>query len=598
MIGPIVCAAWAGTISYLSGMRGFFAMDQSIVFDGAWRIVQGQVPYRDFLIPFGPVSMWMQASAFSFGGVNYQIYALTAAAMNALGAVLAFMTFRILAPEKKWAAWGAGLITGSWLYAPMGTTYLEQTAFLWIWVAIFFMVRGFQIRSACRRAGHMALAGVALAAAVLSKTNAGGLALPVAFLMVALVPARRDRRTWPDTTALALGLGAGAGCFAFWLWTQSDPAVFREIVGGAGGQEGRKRLLENKNLLYLFCSLLTGKGNDLVRLFLVGSYLFMVAALAFALGPARRAGLNFDRLRTLAFLGLLWVAYQQAFGVTSNNNGINEQPFLSLILACVFLVAGELASLARQVRRAEGLIFWGKVWKSFLAGLALITVSLYAGGIHGMGNFNFALGGVVALALLVGTLGIAGNGFPFLRAIPWAGALVGVVVFIIGAWGSYFRQAQDFFNFGTRYVEGPGIPKLRGLAWAQGVNTDALSMHPSWDEMVDLYRLLEASPGRFHILGNYTIFYALTGRPNVGPVSYFFKGLTFPSIYDPQFDRDFAARIDQPDMDYFILEDPADRNGLLAEFPLVRSVLEKNYRFVKSIGIFQVYRRCGTAAGR
>lgn len=579
-------------------MRGFFAMDQSIVFDGAWRILCGQVPYRDFLIPFGPLSMWLQAVAFAFGGVSYQVYAMTAAAMNALGAVLAFATFRILAPEKKWAAWGAGLITGSWLYAPMGTTYLEQTAFFWFWVAIFCMVRSFQIQSAPSRIAWMGMAGLALAAAVLSKTNAGGLAVPIAFLMVALVPTFGSRRVLPDAAALFLGLVAGFTLFAVWLWTKSDPAVFWNIVGGAGGEEGRKRLLENKPMIYIMGSLLTGKGNELIRMILVGSYLFLTTALVFALVPARRTGLAADRLRSWALLGLLGSAYQQIFGVTSNNNGINEQPFLSLILVCVFLVAGELDSLARQTSPGQVRVFWGKAWKCLLGGVALMTGFLYFKGSRGMGNFNFSLGGLLALALLAWSLGLCGKASRLSHGLPWAGAVVGGVVFVIGAWGSYFRQAQDFFNSGTRYEKGAGIPKLRGLAWAHGINSDALLMHPSWDEMVELYHLLKTSPGRFHLLGNYTIFYALTGRPNPGPVSYFFRGLTFPGTYDPSFDRDFAARIDHSDMIFFILEDPVDRNGLLKEFPLVRSVWEKNYRFVKSIGIFQVYRRSVVEAGR
>ena len=54
---PALCALWAGWICYVSGMRGFFAMDQSIVFDGGWRVLQGQIPYKDFVIPFGPISM-------------------------------------------------------------------------------------------------------------------------------------------------------------------------------------------------------------------------------------------------------------------------------------------------------------------------------------------------------------------------------------------------------------------------------------------------------------------------------------------------------------------------------------------------------------
>lgn len=596
-LGALVCAAWAAGICYLSGLRGFFAMDQSIVFDGAWRIDQGQVPYRDFLIPFGPMSMWLQAAAFALGGVSYQVYVLTAAAMNALGALFAFATLRILAPEKPGIAWAAGLITGSWLYAPMGTTYLEQTAFFWIWIVIFCVVRGLFTPPAGPRSFWMAGAGLALAAAVLSKTNAGGLAVPIAFLMVLLVPAGPARRPWTDAAALALGLVAGAAVFSFWLWTKSDPGVFWQIVGGAGGEEGRKRLLQNKPLMTVFGSLLTGKGNDLIRLLLVGSYLFMGVALAFALGPVRRAGRAAGRLPSCAWLGLLWVGYQQAFGVTSNNNGINEQPFLSLILVSVFLAAGDLHQLSRKMGAREVRAFWWKSGSFLLLAGGLVTALLASRGIHGLGNYNFVLGAILALSLLSLVLAPDRPGFPPMRAGAWIGAAVGAVVFAIGAWGSYFRQAQDFFNFGTRYVRGEGIPGLRGLAWADGVNRNALPMHPSWEQMVELYQLLRQSPGRFHLLGHYTIFYALTGRPNIGPVSYFYRGLTFPSAYDPEYDQNFTARIDHPDVVYFILEDPADHNGLLADLPQVRAVLDKKYRFVKTIGIFQVYRRLEGEAG-
>lgn len=46
---------------FKSGERGFFAFDQSIVFDGGYRLTWGEVPYKDFLIPFGPVVFYLQA---------------------------------------------------------------------------------------------------------------------------------------------------------------------------------------------------------------------------------------------------------------------------------------------------------------------------------------------------------------------------------------------------------------------------------------------------------------------------------------------------------------------------------------------------------
>ena len=160
-------------------------MDQSIVFDGGWRILQGQVPFRDFFLPHGPLSMWIQALAFGWFGVSYRVYVLTATIMNVIGALLAYGTFRSLAPEKKWPALAAGLLTGSWLYAPMGTTYIEQTGFFFLWVAVFAVVRG--LAPGSFRHLWMGAAGLALAAAILAKTNTGVLAAPFLFLMPALL---------------------------------------------------------------------------------------------------------------------------------------------------------------------------------------------------------------------------------------------------------------------------------------------------------------------------------------------------------------------------------------------------------------------------
>ena len=42
-----------------------------MIFDGGWRILSGQVPYKDFLMAFGPLTFVMQAVAFKLFGVNW-----------------------------------------------------------------------------------------------------------------------------------------------------------------------------------------------------------------------------------------------------------------------------------------------------------------------------------------------------------------------------------------------------------------------------------------------------------------------------------------------------------------------------------------------
>ncbi len=67
------------------GRIGYLPLDQSIVFDGAWRVVSGQVPWRDFITPNGLSPILMQALVFQLFGVSWATYVGHAAALNAVG---------------------------------------------------------------------------------------------------------------------------------------------------------------------------------------------------------------------------------------------------------------------------------------------------------------------------------------------------------------------------------------------------------------------------------------------------------------------------------------------------------------------------------
>jgi hypothetical protein len=591
LLAPLLCAIWAGWICHISGMRGFFAMDQSIIFDGAWRILHGQVPFRDFFLPHGPLAMWIQAAAFWGFGVSYKVYVLTATAMNMGGAIMAYGTFRFLVPDKIWPALASGLITGSWLYAPMGTTYIEQTAFFFIWGAVFFVVGG--IRSSSVNWGWGGLAGFSLAAAILAKTNAGMLAVPPLFLMAAIPAGRPIWQVVRGGLGMALGLGSGMILFTFWLYQQSDPGAFYHYAIEIAGREGRRRVLENKDFYYIVCSLFNGKGNDLIRILTVAGYLIMGFVVTLTFGPWKKIK-EALRLQLLGLTGLAWSIYQQIFGITSNNNGINEQPLIGLIWVCVALLIFDVSALCRLPEHRKLFARFTKRATLALGGFSLAFIFyFYSRGIRGMGNFDFILGAVLACGACFCIAYPHELDFWRIRALTCGTALALVVVFIIGSWGSYFRQAQDFFNFQTQFVPHTDIAILRDLAWAEGVNDDARRMHPTWPEFVETWRILHDAPGRFYLKGNYTILYAATGKPSLGLLSWFFKGLTYSTEYDPQLDQRFAGLVDQADVTYFVVEEdcPEGSPSPLRDFPKLDRVLREKYRSERKIGLFHLYRR-------
>src|SRR5687767_6218484 len=75
-------AIFGGVYVWIVGHKGICLYDQSTVFDGGWRILQGQVPYVDFYMPYGPVTFFIQSLFFRLTGVDFSSMVLSAAVLN------------------------------------------------------------------------------------------------------------------------------------------------------------------------------------------------------------------------------------------------------------------------------------------------------------------------------------------------------------------------------------------------------------------------------------------------------------------------------------------------------------------------------------
>ncbi|MBN2302768.1 MAG: hypothetical protein JXN60_09680 [Lentisphaerae bacterium] len=125
---------------------GFMPLDQSIVFDGAWRVLTGQIPYRDFTTPSGIIPILIQAAMFAIFGVSWFSYCLHAAIVNGLFCLTAYYLLIQCGISRPLSFFYAAL-SGIVLYPPIGTPYPEQHAAFFLLVAIWLMTK------ACRAEG-------------------------------------------------------------------------------------------------------------------------------------------------------------------------------------------------------------------------------------------------------------------------------------------------------------------------------------------------------------------------------------------------------------------------------------------------------------
>jgi hypothetical protein len=182
----IACGAVAFALNMHAGRIGFMPLDQSIAFDGAWRMLNGQLPWRDFMTPDGLVPIGLQAAFFAVFGVSWWSYLLHASLINGAAAALVFGYLRAAglatAPSLSCA-----LATGVWLYPQMGTPFRDQHSLFFSGVA----VAGCCHAARSGRHGWWIAAGVAAGLAILSKPIPAFLILPVAGVVLIAAPRRQ-----------------------------------------------------------------------------------------------------------------------------------------------------------------------------------------------------------------------------------------------------------------------------------------------------------------------------------------------------------------------------------------------------------------------
>jgi hypothetical protein len=124
-------AVWSFYWTWLVGHLGIFAFDQSILFDGGWRILSGQVPFKDFLMAFGPVSLTLQALFFKILGVNWTAMVVAGAVVAVVAALSAMRTMALLfGKQRLWLIGSCGFLVGTSYQSMAGTLFVEQVAFL------------------------------------------------------------------------------------------------------------------------------------------------------------------------------------------------------------------------------------------------------------------------------------------------------------------------------------------------------------------------------------------------------------------------------------------------------------------------------------
>jgi len=539
-VGAIGAAAvW---LTFEAGQRGLFPFDQSIVFDGGYRILSGQVPYRDFIMPIGPVVFWLQAQFFRWFGVTYWTHILAAAVLNALAAGLSVLAVRMVFPGRRMLSYVAGFLTAVWFYPPFGTLYPDQTAFFFGLAALVSLLVGFRVGADRPRCldGFLLLSGGLFGLTALTKQNVALFLLPLYPVLLVAWSFPAWSRAWRLCGIYTCGALIVALGFVSWLFVASDAGNALFYVGTVPGQMGVERIFR-KGLLYLGKALFIGVGPRYIRPIVVGADLIVLAT---AISMFRRRPRDVQRWRRWvvpAIVCVLLIHAQHIFGYTTWNQSVNGLPFLGMIWGMAFGLLGEWLAVSPPALgspRRMGTRFRGA---RFRVGLAVTSV--------------------ITAVFLVG-----------------AGLRV-----------SLTREVQESVQ-GSHFDRAIPLGPLRGLKWGHPTRVGQGTV--SQEELLALLAYLQAQEGAFVVLPSFSILYGLVGRPAPQPLLWFHKGLTYPSSYDRRLDRWIVASLQAHEVQTVVLEGfDQETQRVLGQFPLLSAHLQQTFTPREPIGGFLIYGR-------
>jgi hypothetical protein len=528
-LAPVVLA-FAFILTYVTGQRGFYPFDQSIVFDGSYRILQGQIPFKDFILPFGPVAFWLHALFFRVLGIDYTAYILGAATVNALATLLSMAIMRLLFPSRKLTAYVAGAMTAVWFYPPFGTPWVDQTAFFFSFAALGALLAGSAggTHLSSSRKGLTVLSGCLAFLAFTSKQNVGSFMLP-AYPLLILVANLRDRRRLLMALALFVaGFGGSLALFLIWVGTVSDYDSFVRYFWRMPSVLGRERISRFAGSWFgLRSAFFGGRGPVVVILLVWGALAVSVASLAGSILGAKRKKRVIGGELVAAVLCIYLVGFQHLFTNTTLNQPENGLAFVGMVLA---IALGLGLSLARGGRR---------ILKGFIIAAALV-VMIFA-------------------------------------------SVKGVQI-------AMDRKVHDVLR-GAEYGEPLGVEKLRTLRWAHPTLMGGFEITD--EEFVRLYRYLEQRGDRFFVFPDFTILYGLLGQPSPQPLLWFHESVTYPRKGSPYLDRRIVEDLKRNDVKVFVLEQVAwfNTGDRLEAFPVMEEYLRSEFVKLGEIGTFSIHEK-------
>ena len=244
-------------INYYYGFIGMMPMDNTVLFNGGFRVLKGYIPFTDYWLVTGPLLDYLNAFFFKILGISWSTFIFHSSLVNSILAISSFYFFRKINLSSEFAFFYSLLIS-ILFYPVVGTPFVDHHS-------TFFMILSFYgliIAVKTDETNFFLLIPTLLSLSFLSKqTPAAYGIISVCFFVIAIIIFNKKLRLQIFKKSLIGFLIAILFLLAFFLFTRINFIDFFQQYINFGSSIGKERLsnynfnLFNEIYKYKFISL-------------------------------------------------------------------------------------------------------------------------------------------------------------------------------------------------------------------------------------------------------------------------------------------------------------------------------------------------------
>ncbi len=132
-------------INYYYGFIGLMPMDNTVLYNGGYRVMNGYVPFNDYWLVTGPLLDYLNALFFKIFGVSWKSFIIHSSLINLILALSSYFLFLNLELSNKYSLFYSALIS-ILFYPVVGTPFVDHHSTFFLILAFYSLILAIKIK--------------------------------------------------------------------------------------------------------------------------------------------------------------------------------------------------------------------------------------------------------------------------------------------------------------------------------------------------------------------------------------------------------------------------------------------------------------------